>query len=559
MRKIFNKTRILVLAITAVVLSLGIVSFKDESFEIIKNLDVYYTVFKELNLYYVDEIKPGDLIKKSIDEMLKSLDPYTSYIPESDIEDYRFMTTGMYGGVGALIRNTNNYVVITDPYEGYPAEKAGLKAGDIILEIDGKSTKGKSSSDISELLKGQPNTEVKLQIERPYVKENFEKTIMREEIKIKSVSYYGMIDDSIGYIRLTSFTDMAGKEVRDAMVELKEKKNAKSLIFDLRGNPGGLLMEAVAIVNLFVEKGQDIVSTKGKMKQWDKTYKAMNVPVNKDIPLVVLVNSGSASASEIVSGAIQDLDRGVVLGQRTFGKGLVQTTRDLTYNAKLKVTTAKYYIPSGRCIQALDYSHRNADGSVGKVPDSLITAFKTKNGRKVFDGGGVAPDVKVEQEHLSKITENLFVKNYIFDYATKFASEHKSISSAKSFHLNEDEYKDFLKFLEGKDFDYETKSEETLKQLKDIAKNEKYLEISGKEFDALQAKLAHDKNKDLKVFKEEIKEMLEDEIIGRYYFMNGRVEASFSHDDAVKKAIQILKDKKLYSSILDSSYQIDSK
>lgn len=559
MKMILKKTSILIIVAVITVVSTVFFSFKDDSFEVVKNLDVYYTVFKELNLYYVDELKPGDLIKKSIDEMLRSLDPYTSYIPETEIEDYRFMTTGMYGGIGALIRNTNDYVVITDPYEGYPAAKAGLKAGDVILEIDGKSTKGKSSGDISELLKGQPNTEVKLQIERPFSNEKFEKSIIREEIKIKSVSYYGMLDDSVGYIRLTSFTDMAGKEVKDALTDLKEKKNAKSLVFDLRGNPGGLLMEAVAIVNLFVEKGQDIVSTKGKMKQWDKTYKAMNLPVDKDIPLVILVNSGSASASEIVSGAIQDLDRGVVLGQRTFGKGLVQTTRDLTYNAKLKVTTAKYYIPSGRCIQALDYTHRNADGSVGKIPDSLITEFKTKNNRKVYDGGGVDPDIKVDQERLSKITESLFIKNYIFDFATKFASEHKSIAPAREFHLTENDYSDFLNFLSGKDFDYETKSEESLKQLKEVAKSEKYFDISEKEFEALYAKLAHDKNKDLKAFKEEIKELLEDEIISRYYFLSGRVEASFSHDAAVTKAVQVLKDIKLYSSILDSSFKINSR
>lgn len=555
-KKIFTKTKALILVAAVAISSVFIFSFKDDSFEIVKNLDVYYTVFKELNLYYVDELKPGDLIKKSIDEMLRSLDPYTTYIPESEIEDYRFMTTGQYGGVGALIRNTTDYVVITDPYEGYPAAKAGLKAGDIILEIDGKSTKGKSSSDISELLKGQPNTEVKLYIQRPYTEEKFEKVIMREEIKIKSVSYSGMLNDSVGYIRLTSFTDQAGKEVKDALIELKEKKNAKSIVFDLRGNPGGLLMEAVSIVNIFIEQGHDIVSTKGKMKQWDKTYKAMSPPVDKEIPMVVLVNSGSASASEIVSGAIQDLDRGIIIGQRTFGKGLVQTTRDLTYNSKLKVTTAKYYIPSGRCIQALDYTHRNSDGSVGKVPDSLVTEFKTKIGRKVYDGGGVAPDIKSEPERLSKITESLLMKNHIFDYATKYASQHKSIAPPKEFKITDEEYKDFLSFLTGKNFDYETKSEETWKQLKEIAQNEKYFEISQKEFEALHQKLAHDKDKDLKAFKVEIKELLEDEIIGRYYFLNGRVEASFLHDETVKKAIEILRDKKQYDSILQSSYEI---
>ena len=555
----FKKARLIIITASIAVSSLFFYSFKDDSFEIVKNLDIYYTLFKELNLHYVDEIKPGDLVKKSIDEMLQSLDPYTSYITESEIEDYRFMTTGQYGGIGALIRGATEYVVITDPYEGYPANKAGLKAGDMILEIDGKTTKGKNSSDISELLKGQPNTPVKLLIKRPFPDEQFEKTLQREEIKIKNVNYSGMIDDQVAYIRLMNFTEQAGKEVKDALQELKEKKNAKYLILDLRGNPGGLLMEAVNIVNLFVDQGQDIVSTKGKVKQWDKTYKATSSPIDKEIPIVVLVNSGSASASEIVSGAIQDIDRGVVIGQRTFGKGLVQTTRDLTYNAKLKVTTAKYYIPSGRCIQALDYSHRNIDGSVGKVPDSLITEFKTKKGRKVYDGGGVNPDITIEPERLSKISESLFIKNYIFDYATKFANEKKQIVAAKEFHLSDAEYDDFIKFLSGKNFDYETKSEETLKQLKEIAKNEKYLDIAQSEFDALQKKLAHDKEKDLRSFKEEIKELIEDEIIGRYYFQSGRVEASLAKDEAVKKAVEVLKDPKKYSAILDGSATSTSK
>ncbi|MBI5219106.1 MAG: S41 family peptidase [Bacteroidia bacterium] len=559
MKRFFNKTKVILLAASLAVSSFFFFSFKDESFEIVKNLDIYYTLFKELNLYYVDEVKPGDLIKKSIDEMLKSLDPYTTYIPESEIEDYRFMTTGQYGGIGALIRSAADYVVITDPYEGYPAHKAGLKAGDMILSIDGKTTKGKTSNDISELLKGQPNTEVKLLVKRPFTEEKFEKTLTREEIKIKSVSWYGMISDDIGYIRLSSFTDQAGKEVKEALLDLKEKKNAKSIVLDLRGNPGGLLMEAVTIVNIFVEKGQDIVSTKGKMKQWDKTYKASGPCVDKNIPLIVMVNSGSASASEIVSGAIQDLDRGVVMGQRTFGKGLVQTTRDLTYNAKLKVTTAKYYIPSGRCIQALDYEHRNPDGSVGKVPDSLISEFKTKIGRKVYDGGGVMPDIKVEQERLSKISENLYVKNVIFNYATKYAGEHKSIVPAKEFKLSDMEYSDFLKFVAGREFDYETKSEESLKQLKKIAKEEKYLDIAQKEFDALQEKIAHNRDKDLKTFKDEIKELLEDEIISRYYYQAGRAEASIAHDAAIQKAIEILKNKKQYDSIMDSSFKIDAK
>ena len=412
------------------VASLTLVSFDDNTtFEIAKNLDIYYTLFRELNLYYVDDTKPGDLIKKSIDAMLTSLDPYTVYIPESQMEDFRFMTTGQYGGVGALIRKDGEYVVITEPYEGFPAQKNGINAGDVILEIDGQSIKGKNSSEVSDMLKGQPKTLLKLKLKRPGTTDPIEKNIEREEIKIDAVPYYGVFSDSIGYINLSSFTESAYADVKKALLDLKEKQNVKSIIFDLRGNPGGLLIEAVNITNLFVPKAESIVSTKGKVKDWDKNYTAAMSPVDTEMPIVILVNSGSASASEIVSGAIQDLDRGVIIGQRTFGKGLVQTTRPLSYNAKLKITTAKYYTPSGRCIQALDYTHRNPDGSVGKIPDSLVTEFKTKNGRSVYDGGGVSPDVLLESEQLSNLSGSLYNKNLFFDFATEFAIKHIIITN----------------------------------------------------------------------------------------------------------------------------------
>ncbi|HQL69319.1 MAG TPA: S41 family peptidase, partial [Bacteroidales bacterium] len=392
----------------------------DKSFETVKHLDIFYSLYKEVDLFYVDELDPSKTIGTAIDAMLESLDPYTVYITESEIEDLRFMTTGEYGGVGALIRKHNEFVVISEPYENYPAQKAGLRAGDAIVSIDGKSMKDKNTSDVSELLKGQPNTVVKLLIRRPGVENDMEFSLTRMEIKIPSVPHYQLLEGNIAYIQLSSFTNTAASEVKDAFLELKKDKELKGVILDLRGNPGGLLIEAVKICNIFVDKGQTVVSTKGKVAQWDKTYLTTDTPVDAGIPLVVLVNRGSASASEIVSGCIQDLDRGVIVGQRTFGKGLVQTTRDLSYNTKLKVTTAKYYIPSGRCIQALDYTHRNEDGSVGRVPDSLVSEFSTLHGRKVFDGGGVLPDIITETETFSNIAVSLLPKNIISDFATWF-------------------------------------------------------------------------------------------------------------------------------------------
>src|SRR4030095_7316815 len=420
MINLFKKSKTWLIAIAITATGLFSISLTDEYFEISRNMDIFATLFRELNIYYVDETKPGDLMKKGIDAMLESLDPYTNYIPESEVEDYRFMTTGQYGGIGALIGQKGDQVVITDPYEGFPAQKADLRAGDVIVEIDGKSIKGKKYDEISKILKGQPKTPVKLMLKREGEAEMLEKTIVRDEIKINSVSYSGMLDNEIGYIRLTGFTDNAGIEVKDALVELKTKHNAKSVVLDLRGNPGGLLNEAVNITNIFVDKGVEVVTTKGKVKEWDKTYKALNNPVDDQIPLVVLVNSGSASASEIVSGSIQDLDRGIIIGQRTFGKGLVQTTRPLSYNSQLKVTTAKYYIPSGRCIQEVDYSHRKEDGSLGKIPDSLRVAFKTSRGRTVYDGGGVAPDIEVKEKDYADISKTLGNKGYFFEYANKY-------------------------------------------------------------------------------------------------------------------------------------------
>lgn len=549
MRLINRKIKIIVATIAVVVIT-GFVAFDEENFQIAKNLDIYHTLFRELNLYYVDETDPGDLVKKSIDEMLKSLDPYTVYIPESKMEDYRFMTTGQYGGIGALIRTSGDYVIISEPYEGFPAYNSGLKAGDKIVEIDGKSVKGKNSQDISELLKGEPNTEILLGIERINAEKTIDIKVVREKIKINSVPYYGMLDDSIGYIRLSSFTEKCSKEVKQAYQELNKNKDLKGLVFDLRGNPGGLLMEAVAISNFFVPKGTEVVSTKGKVKQWNRAYKATSDPLDTEIPIAVLVNSGSASASEIVSGVIQDLDRGVIMGTRTFGKGLVQTTRDLSYNSKLKLTTAKYYIPSGRCIQALDYSHRNDDGSVGRIPDSLVTEFKTKGGRSVYDGGGVSPDVKVEPQSLSKISVSLYAKNLVFDYATEFQYKVDSISSAEEFELGDDYYADFKEFLKDKEYDYKLESEEVLKKLETAIEKDRYTDMLSDELAVLREKLAHDKDKDLEKFKDEIKDLLREEIVSRYYYQTGRAKAMIMKDPLVDSAIVVLKDSEKYNGIL---------
>jgi carboxyl-terminal processing protease len=462
MKMLAKKFRWYMLLIVAVI---GLFSFKvgDNYFEIAKNLELYASVLREINTYYVDGIDAGKLNKKAIDEMLKTLDPYTNFISEAEAEDFRYQMTGQYGGVGSQIGMKDDYIVITDPYEGYPAYKADLRAGDLIINVDGKDIKGKSTSDVSKLLKGQAGTAIKLVIKRNG--QEIPKTITREEIKVKNVPYFGLINPETGYIKLTGFTQEAGKEVRDALVALK-KQGIKQVILDLRGNPGGLLNEAVNIVNVFVPQGQQVVFTKGKVSEWDKSYETTMGATDPVIPVAVLVSRGSASASEIVSGTIQDLDRGIVIGQRSFGKGLVQSTRPLTYNTQIKITTAKYYTPSGRCIQALDYSHRNEDGSVGSVPDSLKKEFKTKNGRKVYDGGGIDPDIKVELKPYAQITQSLLAKQVIFDFATEYRNSHDSIAQPKTFMLTQADFEAFKKLAETKELDYSTQTEKSLEELK---------------------------------------------------------------------------------------------
>jgi len=553
LRKNLKRLRLFLAVVAVCGYAIVSYSFVDNYFEVSKNLDIFATMFRELNIYYVDDIKPGELMKRGIDSMLESLDPYTDYIPESEIEDYRYMTTGQYGGVGALIIQHGDHIMVSEPYEGFPAQKADLRAGDVLLEINGISIKGKKTDDISKILKGQPGTVVKLLIEREGEKKPFEKTLNREEIKIKSVSYSGMLNESVGYIKLTGFTEDAAKEVKDALLELKKNPKLKSLVFDLRGNPGGLLKEAVDIVNIFVDKGQEIVSTRGKVKEWDKSHKAINPPVDLDIPIVVLVNRGSASASEIVSGSLQDLDRAVIIGQRSYGKGLVQQTRPLSYNCQLKVTVAKYYIPSGRCIQALDYSHRDDDGKVHKVADSLITAFKTKNGRTVYDGLGISPDIHIKPEKPSNIAYSLQNKNLIFDYASKYKSIHESLPvDAMKFRLTDAEYDDFVKYVSDKDYDYTTRSEKNLEDLKGIAEKEKYYEDVKTEYEALLNKIKHNKKDDLTKNKAEIKALLEEEIASRYYYQKGRIMAALKDDPEIISALDVLTSGTKYKEILSS-------
>jgi len=541
MNKLSKKFKVFAGIVLIGVITLGFTA-KSSDFELVKSLDIFYTLFRELNLYYVDETQPEKLIETGINSMLTSLDPYTTYIPESEMDDFNFMTTGEYGGIGSLIRAGKNYAIVAEPYEGSPSAKSGLMAGDEIISVDGFITKGKPLSEVSEKLKGVPGTELNLVIQKPGEAEARKLKIIREQIHISNVSYYGVIAPNTGYIRLSNFTLDAGNEVKEALVELKKNYGIEKLILDLRGNPGGLLIEAVRVCNIFVEKGQLIVSTKGKVKQWDQEYYTTQEPVDTKIPMVVLINRGSASAAEIVAGALQDVDRAIIFGERSYGKGLVQTTRKLKYNTQLKVTTAKYYIPSGRCIQALDYTHRNEDGSVGYVPDSLITKFKTKGGRTVLDGGGIMPDIKDSLDMFNQLSMYLYAKNLFFDFATEYTVRHKEKPALAGFHIGDEEYNNFKAFVKSKGFDYETQSESELKKLIATAKEEKYYDAASEEFSILEKKLAHDDDRDLDNFRKEIEELLNEEVISRYYYQKGRISLSIDSDTQVERAAKVLEE-----------------
>lgn len=524
-------------------------SQNNNAFEISKNLEIYADVFKQLNNNYVDEIKPGELTKTAIDAFLETLDPYTVYKSESEIEDFRFMTTGQYGGIGALIQKHEDYVVISEPYKDFPADKAGVKAGDKILKIDGHDAQNLSTSEVSEMLKGQPETEFILCLERYGEEKPLNITVNREKIQINDIPYYGMANDHIGYISLSSFTQHAASHVKSAFMDLKSNNELEGIILDLRGNGGGLLNEAVDLVNIWVDKGNLIVSTKGRLPEKSKDHFTRMSVVDPDIPVAVLVNGGSASASEIVAGAIQDLDRGVIVGSKTYGKGLVQNIVPLSYNAQIKITVAKYYIPSGRCIQAIDYSHNGSDGPT-KIADSLYNEFQTRNGRKVYDGGGVIPDLKSEERTVHDITMSLLSKHLIFDFCTEYYWNNQEVPGPREFEITDEMYAAFVAFLADKNFSYKTQSEQILKDLKEASLEEKYYDAIKEELDALESALSHDKKSDLDKFRDEISEFIRIEITPRYFYQAGMMEANLVHDPEVKQAIEVLQDKTKYKAIL---------
>lgn len=523
---------------------------EEEHFETSKQLDIFNALFKELDMFYVDSIDAKTAVRNGIDYMLNQLDPYTNYYSEEEMSDFKFMTTGEYAGIGAIITQRDGKIYISEPYEGMPAALAGLQAGDEIMEIDGESLAGKTSALASEKLKGQPNTIVKIKYQRPGEKKPQIVDVTRKRIQMDPVKYYGVMKDSIGYINFSNFTDQSASEVKTVFEDLKNNKHITSLIFDLRDNPGGLMSDAIELVNLFVPKGKVVLTTKGKLKQWDRTYRTTLEPVDSIIPLVVLVNRGSASSSEIVTGALQDLDRAVIVGSRTFGKGLVQATRDLPYNGSLKVTTSKYYIPSGRCIQAIDYSHRNPDGSVAAMPDSLTSTFLTSKGREVKDGGGITPDFAVEVKKTPSIIYYLTADYILFDFATQYKQAHKTIPPVAEFTLSDEDYQQFKAFVKEKKFDYDRQSAKAMAALKETMEFEGYMNVAADEFKALEDKLKPDLDRDLDLYKDVISKNLAEEIVKRYYYQKGEILETLKDDADLEKAIEILSDKALYDETL---------
>ncbi len=544
-----NKKILLLLVVVCGVVGFSFTPPAERYFEIAKNLDIFASLFKEVNALYVDEINPNKTIRTGIDAMLNSLDPYTNFISEDEVEDYRTLNTGQYGGIGAVTRQINNRTFVTMVYENYPAFKNGLKIGDEVLKMDGIELARLSVEEANHLMRGQVGTTVKLTVKRMGQTNPIDIEFKREKIKISNVPYFGMLNDNTGYVQLTEFTPEAGKEVKNAVVSLKEK-GAKYLIIDLRGNPGGLLLEAVNICNLFIPKGKKVVDTKGKLEDSNITYETLNAPVDLDIPVAVIINRGSASASEIVAGTLQDYDRAIVLGERSYGKGLVQVGRPLSYNSQVKITTAKYYTPTGRCIQVLDYTHRREDGSVASIPDSLKKEFRTTRGRKVYDGGGIDPDIKVEAQEAATITQVIYGKGFIFDYATLYAFNHPTLPEAKNFSLTDQEYQDFVTWMKNKSYSVQSPVETELLELTEEAKREKFYDDLKPQLDQIKTRLAETRKNDLTHYKDQIKQLLEKEIVSRYYFEKGSVETGFKYDQEVKAAIEVLHNQPEYKRIL---------
>ena len=541
------------LAVGAVISAIFLLSFSppaDRYFEIAKNLDIFATLFREVNTLYVDEVNPNTLMKTGIDAMLASLDPFTNYIPDDEVEDYRTTNTGQYGGIGAVTREVNKRTVVTMIYEGYPAFKGGLKIGDEVIKMDEVELSKITVEQANHLMRGQVGTPVSLTVKRYGVKDFIKLQFKREKIKISNVPYFGMMAGNMGYVQLTNFTPDAGKEVRNAVASLKES-GAKGIILDLRENPGGLLNEAVNICNIFIPKGKLVVTMKGKIEKYNSAYETLNAPTDLDIPVAILINRGSASASEIVAGTLQDYDRAVIVGEKSYGKGLVQLTRPVGYNSQIKITTAKYYTPTGRCIQVLDYSHRRPDGSVGSIPDSIKKTFKTTRGRTVYDGGGVDPDVLLENYSLAPVTQALYVDGFLFDFATIYASKHVTIGEARNFSLTDPEYQEFVNWIRTKEYKYHSPLELQLNQLITSAKTERLYEDLRPQIDQLQARISESRKNDLATFKDQIKALLEAEITGRYYLERGQVEVSFKDDLEIRKSVEILNNAAQYRKILN--------
>lgn len=526
---------------------LSVFSFaQSKDFKAAQSLDIFHSLLRELSLFYVDSIEVEKLVTTGMESMLESLDPYTVYIPEEGAGNFDIMLTGQYGGMGALIKKAPGGIAISEPYKGFPADKAGLVAGDKILEIDGDATADMDLSTASKRLKGAVGTNLTLKVAKLRGNDTLTLTLTRDRIRIADVTYAGLLADSIGYIRLSSFTKDGSRDFKNAFMDLQKTGALKNLIIDLRSNSGGSLDEAVNVVGLFVPRNTEVVALHGRIKQFDRVYKTKDQPLDMEIPIAVLVNNLSASAAEIVAGSLQDLDRAVIIGSRTFGKGLVQTPVNLGYNAQLKLTTAKYYIPSGRCIQAIDYSHRNADGSVGQIPDSLIRPFKTKNGRTVYDGGGILPDILSEPLTYAKITYDIAARDMLHDFSVRYFAGHPTIAAPEDFYLTDEEYNDFVQYAAGKPFDDRTTTELLLAQLETAIKAEHLYDIAKAELDTLHAKISHDKQSKLLLFRPELQQLLENEICARYYYDAGRFRSMLRHDKQAEAAINLLNDPETY-------------